>query len=156
MRLWNLFAVALLLVAPSTLSAQDYEDDMKHADATAAITEASEAFEVAYNAGDAAAVSAMYTDDGVVMAPGAESVEGMEAISALFAGAFAEPNGMILDLQTGDVFSVEGAALEVGRWVMTGADGSHVDHGNYMAAWAHTEHGWKMSRDIWNSSMAND
>ena len=156
MRLWNLSAVALLLVAPSALSAQDYEDDMKHADATAAITEASEAFEAAYNAGDADAVSAMYTDDGVVMAPGAESVEGMEAISALFAGAFEGEGGMSLDLQTGDVFSVEGAALEVGGWVMTGADGSHVDHGKYMVAWVHTEDGWKMTHDIWNSSMADD
>ncbi len=156
MRLWNLSAVALLLVAPSALSAQDYEDEMKHPDATAAITAASEAFEAAYNAGDAAAVSAMYTDDGFVMAPGAESVEGMEAISALFAGAFEGEGGMILDLQTGDVFSVEGAALEVGGWVMTGADGSHVDHGKYMAAWVHTEDGWKITRDIWNSSMADD
>lgn len=156
MRLWNLSAVALLLVAPSALSAQDYEDDMKHTDATAAITAASEAFEAAWNAGDAAAVSAMYTGDGVVMAPGAESVEGMEAISAMFAGAFAEPSGMILDLQTGDVFSVEGAALEVGGWVLTGADGSHLDHGNYMAAWDHTEDGWKMTHDMWNSNMADD
>ena len=39
---------------------------------------------------------------------------------------------------------------------MTGADGSHVDHGKYMVAWVHTEDGWKMTHDIWNSSMADD
>ncbi len=156
MKLWNLSAVALLLVAPSTLSAQDYEGEKQHTDATAAITAATEAFEVAYNARDAAAVSAMYTDDGVVMAPGAESVEGMEAISAMFAGAFEQEGAANLDLQTEDVYSVEGAALEVGRYVMTGADGSHMDHGKYMVAWNHSEDGWKMAYDIWNSSMAGN
>ncbi len=121
MRLWSLFAVALLIAAPSTLSAQE------HVDATAAITAASEAFDAAYNA----------------------------AISAWFAGGLVE-GGPTLDLQTGDVFAIEGAALETGSYVMTGADGSHIDHGNYMVAWSHTEDGWRMARDMWNSNMARD
>lgn len=149
MRLWNLAAATLLLAAPSALSAQE----MDHTDATDEITAASEAFEAAYNAADAATISAMYTDDAVIMSPGAEPIEGMEAISAWFEGGLVE-DGPILDLQTEEVFTVEGAALEVGLWVMTGADGSHLDHGNYMAAWSHTEDGWKMARDIWNSNMA--
>ncbi len=149
MRLWSLFAVALLIAAPSTLSAQE------HVDATAAITAASEAFDAAYNAADAAAISAMYTNDAVVYPPGGEAIEGMEAISAWFAGGLVE-GGPTLDLQTGDVFAIEGAALETGSYVMTGADGSHIDHGNYMVAWSHTEDGWRMARDMWNSNMARD
>lgn len=151
MRLWNLLAVALLLVAPSALSAQDY-DEKEHTDVTAAITAASEAFDAAYNAGDAAAIGAMYVEDAVLYPPGSEPVEGREAITALFEGGLVE-GGPSLDLQTGDVFNVEGAALEMGKWVMTGADGSHIDHGNYMVAWSHTEDGWKLVRDMWNSNM---
>ena len=155
MKLWKLFAVALLLVAPSALSAQDYEGEKEHTDATDAITAATEAFDAAYNVADAATISAMYTYDAVVYPPGGEPIEGMEAISAWFDSGLVE-GGPSLDLQTGEVFSVEGAALETGRWVMTGADGSHLDHGNYLVAWSHTENGWKIARDIWNSNMAQD
>ncbi len=147
MRRWNLFAVALLFAAPSALSAQD------HTDATAAITAASDAFDAAFNAGDAAALSVMYTTDAIAYPPGGEPIEGREAISAWWEGGLVE-GGPTLDLQTGEVFSVEGAALETGSYVFTGADGSHVDHGNYMIAWSHTEDGWQIARDMWNSNMA--
>jgi hypothetical protein len=36
---------------------------------------------------------------------------------------------------------------------MTAPDGSHADHGSYMAAWRQVDGEWKISRDIWNSSM---
>jgi ketosteroid isomerase-like protein len=147
MRRWNLFAVGLLFVAPSALSAQD------HMDATAAITAASEAYDAAYNVADAATISAMHTEDAIVFPAGGEPIEGMEAIAAWYEGGLVA-GGPTMDLQTGEVFSVEGAALETGSWVMTGADGSHLDHGNYMVAWSHTEDGWKIARDIWNSNMA--
>lgn len=147
MRRWNLFAVALLFAAPSALSAQD------HTDFTAAITAASDAFDAAYNSADAAALSAMYATDAIAYPPGGEPIEGREAISAMWQGGLVD-GGPSLDLQTGEVFSVEGAALEMGSWVMTGADGSHLDHGNYMVAWSHTEDGWKIARDMWNSNMA--
>ena len=151
MKLLKLFAVALLLVAPSTLFAQDHEDAMEHTDATAEITAASEAFEVAWISGDWDAVAGMYTDDAIAMPPGGEAVEGSEAIAAFMS---TRDDGMVLDLMTKEVYSVEGAALEVGSWTMTGADGSHLDHGNYMVAWSHTDEGWKMARDMWNSNMA--
>ena len=150
-RSYLLFAAALLLFAPSALSAQDYEGEKEHTDATAAITAASEAFEAAWNEGDWAALTAMYTDDAVIMPPGSEAVEGTEAILAFFDAGSGDVS---LELTTLEVFSVEGAALEVGSWVMTAADGSHADHGNYMAAFKQTDDGWKIARDMWNSNMA--
>ncbi|TFG63366.1 MAG: nuclear transport factor 2 family protein [Gemmatimonadales bacterium] len=152
MRRWNLFAVALLLVAPSALIAQDHDEKMEHMDATEAITAASEAFEAAWTSGDWDALGAMYTEDAVVMAPGAEAVSGRAAIAEFMSG---REDGWALDLTTTEVFSVEGAALEVGDWTITAADGSHAGHGNYMVAWGWTEEGgWQMARDMWNSNMA--
>ena len=151
MKFWSLSAVALLLFAPTALSAQDDEGAMEHTDATDAITAHSEAFEAAWNEGDWATLAAMYTDDAIAMPPGGEAVEGSEAIAAFMS---TRDDGMVLDLMTKEVYSVEGAALEVGSWTMTGADGSHLDHGNYMVAWSHTDDGWKLARDMWNSNMA--
>ena len=149
MRLWTLAAATLLLILPSALTAQD------HTDNTAEITAASEAFDAAYNSADAAALSAMYSTDAIAYPPGGEPIEGREAISAWWEGGLVE-GGPTLDLQTGEVFSVEGAALETGSWVMTGPDGSHIDHGNYMVAWSQTEDGWEIARDMWNSNMQQD
>lgn len=152
MRRWNLFAVALLLVAPSALIAQDHDEKMEHMDATEAITAASEAMEAAWNTGDWEALGALYSADAVVMPPGFEAVKGSEAIAAFMA---TREDGLVLDLETTEVFSVEGAALEVGAWTMTGPDGTHLGHGDYMAAWGWTEEGgWQMARDMWNNNMA--
>ena len=150
-RSYLLFAAALLF-APAALMAQDY-DEKEHSDATEAITAASDAFDAAWTAGDWDALGAMYTEDAVVMAPGAEAVTGRAAIAEFMSG---RADGLVLDLTTTEVFSVEGAALEVGSYMIAGADGGHVDHGNYMVAWSWTDDGWQMARDMWNSNMSGD
>lgn len=153
MRGSHLLLAAALLVVPSTLWAQEQEQEHKdkgHMDATAAITAASEAMETAWNARDWASTAAMYIEDAVIMPPTFEPLVGKEAIAGFFGGT---PEGWSLDLTTAEVFAAEGAALEVGKWVMSTTDGAHVDHGSYMAAWMWTDDGWKMARDIWNSSM---
>ena len=107
--------------------------------------------EAAWNGGDWDALGSAYTDDAVVMPPKSESVEGREAIIAMMS---TRADGLALDLMTSSVYSVEGAALEVGSWTMTAPDGSHLDHGDYMAAWSWTDSGWQMAREMWNSNMA--
>ncbi|MFQ5530758.1 MAG: YybH family protein [Gemmatimonadota bacterium] len=151
MRRSHLLLAVGLLAMPAALSAQEYDEEAKPDDATAAIPAASEAFDAAWNERDWTAVAAMYTEDAVVMPPGSEPLQAREAILSYFSEG---SGGVSLDLETLEVFSVEGAALEVGSWVMTAPDGSHVDHGNYMAAFSHTDDGWKIVRDMWNSNMA--
>ncbi len=45
-------------------------------------------------------------------------------------------------------------AVETGKWVATSTDGKHLDHGQYLTFYKKADGGWKMYRDIWNSSMA--
>src|SRR6266508_2503874 len=52
---------------------------------SAQIAKVGQAWEKAYNAGDAAAVTALYTKDAKVMPPGADAASGTKAIQALFA-----------------------------------------------------------------------
>ena len=44
-------------------------------------------------------------------------------------------------------------ALETGSWVATAPDGKHLDHGPYLTLYKKSDGGWKIYRDIWNSSM---
>ncbi len=139
--------VALALAFPLTASAQAPATDLR-----GQIEKMDKAWQAAYNAGDAAAVAALYADDAKVMAPGAAAASGRAAIQAAFAQDIAR--GSKNTLTTEEVFGGGDYAVAVGGWVETGADGSHKDHGTYVTVYRRVGADWKIYRDTWNSSMA--
>jgi len=109
-------------------------------------------FVAAVNGDDRATVANSYTADAVLMPPNMPIVEGREAIGEFFGQGM---GGATITLKIRDVHPQgRDAALEAGSYEITGADGSHLDHGKYLVAWSRTDDGWKMKYDIWNSSMA--
>jgi uncharacterized protein (TIGR02246 family) len=122
------------------------------ADLRAQIGKMDQAWQTAYNAGDAAALTALYAKDATVMAPGAEPASGTSAIQALFTADLKQ--GAKNTLTTGDVVGFGDFALATGGWVANSADGKHLDHGPYTTLYRKVGGGWKIYRDIWNSSMA--
>jgi ketosteroid isomerase-like protein len=137
-------ALAILIIsAPACAPAADEEPagdeaaaaaDMPSAEA--GIAEADAAFAAAWDAGDGAAMAALYTDDAIVLQGFIESLVGSQVA-----------------LETIEVRSGNGVAIEVGSWAITGADGEHVDHGKYIVAWKYVDGVWRLHRDIFNSSM---
>lgn len=140
-----IFALALLVV-PATALAQ-HDDHGK-----AALKEMTPRWQAAYNAGDAAGVAALYTKDGVLLPPNSAPVDGREAIEAFWAVALED--GATGELTTKGMYGMGEAAAEVGMWVITGADGSHVDHGSYMLIYKQVDGEWQIASDIWNSDMS--
>jgi uncharacterized protein (TIGR02246 family) len=138
--------VALALALPLPALAQGGAADLR-----AQIGKIDQAWLTAYNAGDAAAVTALYTQDAKVMAPGAEPASGSAAIKALFTADLAK--GAKNTLTLGDVTGFGDFALETGGWVAKAADGKHLDHGTYMTLYKKVDGAWKIYRDTWNSSM---
>lgn len=121
------------------------------ADLRAEIGKMEQAWQNAYNAGDAAAVTALYTKDAKVMAPGVEPASGTAAIKAFFAADIAQ--GAKITLTPGDVVGFGDFVLKTGGWVAATADGKHLDHGPFMTLCKKVDGGWKIYRDTWNSSM---
>ena len=138
--------VALALALPLPVLAQSAEADLR-----AQTEKMDRAWEKAYNAGDAAALTALYTKDAKVMAPGAEVASGTSAIQKLFAADVAQ--GVKNTLTLGDVVGFGDYALETGTFVATSAEGKHLDHGSFMTLLKKVDGGWKIHRDTWNSSM---
>ena len=138
--------VALALAVPPPASAQAGAGDLP-----AQIGKVDQAWQKAYNAGDPAAVTALYTKDAKVMAPGSEPASGTAAIQALFAADLAQ--GAKITLTLGDVVGFGDFALETGGWVATTTDGKHLDHGPFMTLYKKVDGGWKIYRDTQNSSM---
>ena len=148
MRSAGLILCATLLALPSAAFGQ------ADSGAEAAVNEGAVAWQTAWNSGDAAALAALYSADAIVMAPGADAMQGQEAIEAGLAVAIEMAEGSQMALTPGEIIPVEGDhAIEVGSFVETAADGSHKDHGKYVAVWAKVDGSWKIVRDIWNSSM---
>jgi uncharacterized protein (TIGR02246 family) len=138
--------VALALAFPLPASAQAGGAALR-----AQIEKVDRAWEKAYNAGDAAALTALYTKDAKVMAPGAEPASGANDIQALFTEDV--KTGLKNTLTQGDVIGFGNYVLETGTFVAKSADGKHVDHGSFMTLLKKVDGGWKIYRDTWNSSM---
>jgi uncharacterized protein (TIGR02246 family) len=138
--------LALTLALPLPAFAQAGAGNLR-----AQIEKLGQAWQSAYNAGDAAAVTALYTTDAKLMVPGSEPGSGPKAIQELIAADIAL--GGKLALTTKDVVGFGDYALETGGWVATSPDGKHLDHGPYMTLYKKADGGWKIYRDTWNSSM---
>ena len=138
--------VALAVALPLPAFAQAGKADLR-----AEIEKVDRAWEKANNAGDAAALTALYTKDAVIMPPGADPVSGTKAIQAMFTSDVAQ--GAQMALTQKDVTGFGEYALETGSFVATSKDGKHLDHGSFMTLLKKEAGGWRIHRDTWNSSM---
>jgi uncharacterized protein (TIGR02246 family) len=139
----GLAALALALPLPAMAQAG--------ADLRGQIEKLTQDWQTTYNAGDAAALTALYTQDGKVLAPGGEPVSGAAAIKAFFTKDMA--GGAKNTLTTGEVMGFGDFAVETGSWEAKTADGKHLDHGPFMTLYKKAGGTWKIYRDTWNSSM---
>ncbi len=113
-----------------------------------------EAWQEAWNRGDAATIADLYGPDAQLMVPGAELATGPDEILATLQAAVAGRGDSRLDIQSASAEAFGDLAVETGSYVMTAGDGGHLDHGKFLAVWKRQDGAWKFYRDIWNSSMA--
>jgi len=45
-------------------------------------------------------------------------------------------------------------AIEIGQYMLSGPDDQTIDQGKYVVIWKLEIDGWKLHRDIWNSSLS--
>ena len=136
-----LFAtIGALLVVPA--SAQD----------KATIQSVNDRFAEAFNKDDAAAVAALYTEDAILLPPGAEMVQGRGGIQAFWKGAAAQIGEM--RLTTVDLKPLgSDAAREVGTFTArTKGQPSQEVVGKYVVVWQKVGSDWKLATDIWNTN----
>jgi ketosteroid isomerase-like protein len=106
----------------------------------------------AFNAGDAMAMSKLYTEQATLLPAGAPMAVGRPAI-AQFWGAAIKSGLKNPVLTTIAVENYGRAAREIGKVTLDvpGAGGAttHVE-GKYVVVWKHTPSGWELDSDIWN------
>ena len=104
-----------------------------------------------FNSGDLEAVAALYADDSNRMPPNEETI-GKSGIVANLQPF--KDMGAQIKLAVTHAESVGDLAYGAGTYEITGADGSHVDHGKWLNVSKRINGEWKITHDIWNSNMA--
>ena len=108
-------------------------------------------FRMAFEARDAEAIAELYTEDGRVIAPGAEPAVGRAAIAAFWKDAMQATKSVRLE-----TLAVEGdgdLAFEEGVVHLTANDESQSS-ARYVVVWKRVGRRWHLHRDIWNAAAA--
>ncbi len=148
MRLVSTLSLALLALACERPPAVSTLEETR-----AAIEAQNAKFSEALRAGDAAAIAALYTEDGRVLPPNGPAASGRGALAAFWGGVI---GAGIADatLTTEEVSFAGDLAAEVGRATLTARDGSVADEVKYIVLWKRVDGVWRLHRDIWNSNRA--
>ena len=105
------------------------------------------------NAGNAAGVAELYTEDAALMPPGAARLDGREAIQQYWQGLLDAGVGDIL-VTTQEVEEAGDSAVEIGSISATApgdGDARVALTGKYIVVWRRDGGGnWRLHRDIWN------
>lgn len=111
----------------------------------------------AMKTGDATAAANAYTDDAIVMSPGAPAWRGRAAIIEGNKGMLAAMTISDASIRTSDLILAGDYAIETGNYemMMQPKSGKAMkDIGKYLAVWRRQPDGnWKMIRDIFNSDQ---
>ncbi len=121
------------------------------ADVTAEIRTAGGQFSAAFAAQDAAALANLYTAQAWLLPPNSDFIIGREAIQTFWQGVM-DAGVAVVTLTIEEAMGTDSMAVEVGRLELSTADGSTIDEGKYIVWWQRTPAGWRLHRDIWNSS----
>ncbi|MEX2301310.1 MAG: DUF4440 domain-containing protein [Bryobacterales bacterium] len=152
-----LLGACLLLTAACVLAPPgEPESAVGKVEDGSAIVSIREQYEAAENAGDAAALAALWVSDGILLPPNAEAVEGSESIQARYEAQFKQAK--VEASIDGDETVMSGNwGFERGTYSIkqTMADGSVVeDEGKYIVLMTRQpDGGVKVSRLIFNSDL---
>ncbi len=116
------------------------------------IEDKNQAFMAAVAAQDAAALAALYTENGMLLPPNSDIVEGRAGIQAVWQMVI----GMGIASAKMDILEVDDlgdTAVEVSRYTLYTADGQVADYGKYIVVWKRVAGQWFLHRDIFNTSQ---
>ena len=120
--------------------------------ATEGINETNKLFMDAFSAGDAEKVAGFYTANCRFLPDNSHPVDGrvnvQELLQSMMDGGVSS-----VELITWEVEDCGDTAFEVGRVVMRGGDDEIVDDGKFIVIWKKENDGWRLHRDIVNSSL---
>lgn len=141
----------LLLLAATVATGCQAPPSQSPMDLTAEMRAAAEQWSTAFGAHDAEALASLYTEDAKLLPPNSDFVSGRAAIQTFWQGVM-DAGVATATLTVEEASGTDSLAVEVGRYRLSSAAGDPIDEGKYIVWWKRTNAGWRLYRDIWNSS----
>ena len=105
----------------------------------------------AYNQHDKTKLSALYTNDALLMMHGSSTIKGRKAIGDFWAKDFKEGDPLTLLEVTHSVQGVDMMLVHGNYKVIDRGDGSQLGFGRFAHIWLLGDDGdWHLDRDLWN------
>ena len=120
--------------------------------ATEGINEINQLFMDAFSAGDAEKVAGFYTANCRFLPDNGDPVDGRARVQELLQSMM-DGGVSSVELITWEVEDCGDTAVEVGRVVMRGDSDELIDDGKFIVIWKKEDGGWRLHRDIVNSSL---
>ena len=120
--------------------------------ATEGINETNKLFMDAFADGDAEKVAGFYTANCRFLPDNSHPVDGRANVQELLQSMM-DGGVSSIELITCEVEDCGDTAVEVGRVVMRGGDDEILDDGKFIVIWKKQDDGWRLHRDIVNSSL---
>jgi uncharacterized protein (TIGR02246 family) len=121
-------------------------------DVSKEIEAANAMFRSAFEERDDAKITALYTNDGMLLPPNSDFVVGRANIRTFWKAAMDE--GIVsVRLRTAETELLNDTVLERGEYTLMNAAGMQVDKGKYLVVWKRRGMAWLIHRDCWNSSQ---
>lgn len=155
-RLSQLLMTACCLVALSACASDGgtQPDSRSTADAQDDIGQLHAAFTKAFNAKDASAMAALYTDDAILLPPNQPEVKTAIGVGTYSRQMFSNPTSPGILLNVNDVQVLGGGwAFCTGFYTLLDAGGHTLDRGKLLEVLKQTDKGWKIHRDSFSSDM---
>jgi ketosteroid isomerase-like protein len=111
----------------------------------------SQGWQDAFNNGDAKALAAVYTEDAILLPPGAPLARGKAAIEAQLAKDAG--GGFKIEIVSLESPSQGDTAYNLGTFTVKDANGAVVDTGKFIEIWKRQYGEWKIYADIYNSDV---
>jgi uncharacterized protein (TIGR02246 family) len=140
--------VALAACAKTGSTAPDTTAD------AAAIRAVQDSWYKAYDAGDGAAIAALYTEDAVLSAPNKPALRGSASIREFYvkdAADFATTGSTATQGSTSDVGVSGDLAWQWGTYTIVDKSGATVETGKFTTLFQRKDGKWMIIRDTWNS-----
>lgn len=145
--------VVLMTLATLVVACATPQPPPQPRDVSAEIRAANEQFAAAFAEQDAATLASLYTTDAQLLPPNSDFVDGRAAVETFWQGVMGA-GVAAASLTTEEAVGLDSLAYEVGRYALADSTGGAIDAGKYIVVWRLTSEGWRLHRDIWNSTMA--
>jgi len=119
----------------------------------ATISTLSRDFESTFKRGDAADIADFYTENGILLPAGSDFIRGKQNIKDYWQIAI-DTGIKSIKLDIIEVEQRDDIAIEMSKYTLYSSDDQEIDQGKGIVVWKYVNNAWKLHRDIWNSSVA--